>query len=182
MLDENFERTVVLMAQHGEEGALGFVINRPSSIDLETLLENVDEDLAKQVRGGPLASHEVLVGGPVQQEAVWLLFEHEEVPEEIAEREELIPVGDKLAVGATLTLLLSFLSGERTGRFLVLLGYSGWGPGQLEEEIKTGTWLPAGVDRKLVLELEHEEKWAASLRQLGLVPGGFMISGSGALA
>ncbi len=179
--DPNFAETLVLMAQFNEEGALGFIVNRPATIDLETLLENVDQDLAKMVRKSGLGSHDVLVGGPVQQTAVWLLFPRS--PEETdAQNEDILEVGDHLAVGATREILEAFVSGERPGPFHVLLGYAGWGPGQLEVETHAGAWLPLGLSDDLVFEVPFEDRWNEAVRRLGLPPGGFMISGPGAEA
>jgi putative transcriptional regulator len=176
--DPNFARTLVLMAQHSEEGALGFVVNRPASIGLETLLENIDTDLAKLAREAGLSDHDVLVGGPVQPTAVWLLFEQR--PDE--PEEDILPVGDVLAVGATRQLLEDFVSGKRPGPFHVVLGYAGWGPGQLEMETHSGAWLPLDLAEDLVFEIPFADRWSEALRRLGLPPGGFLISGPGAEA
>lgn len=177
--DPNFAETLVLMAEHNAEGALGFIVNRGTGLALGTLLHGIDEGLAEAVEGTELAEQEVLWGGPVQPNMVWLLYalEKGEVPDESS-----LLVGEALAVGATVELLSAFLLGERSGPFHVILGYAGWGSEQLESETVEGAWLPLGPNDGLIFATERDARWTAAVRDLGLTPGGFIMGGSGGLA
>lgn len=179
LVDPHFARTVVLMAEHTSEGAVGFIVNRPTEITLEELLRGVDEGLAEAVEGREVASMRVLIGGPVQRHVAWVLYRRErgEPVDEGA-----VTVGEHLVLGASMELLRSLVQGERQGPFHVLLGYSGWGNQQLEGEIATGSWLPMGLEGDLTFEVPMPSRWDEAVRRLGLVPGGFMMGGPGAQA
>jgi len=175
--DPNFSNTLILMAEHNEQGALGFVINRSLPVGLKDLLEGViDEDLEIVHRDPEVFP--VLWGGPVQTRSVWVLFERR--GEVLSENE--IAINDHLAIGASEGLLEAFVSGARPGHFHILLGYAGWGPQQLEEETASGAWLPLDVKDTLIFEEPIAERWEAALREWGLVPGGFIMGGAGGLA
>jgi putative transcriptional regulator len=151
IVDPNFRRTVVLLCEHGEEGAMGVVLNRPS----ETEVADALPDLAGVVDAG----EPVYVGGPVQQDAVLVLAEFAD-PEAAAE----LVVGD-----------VGFARGDgdfdaleaAARRARVFVGYAGWGAGQLESELKELSWLvepAAGVD---LFRPPADDLFAAVLRPKG---------------
>lgn len=151
LIDPNFRRTVVLIAEHGEEGAMGLVLNRPS----ETAVSEAVPDLSALVEEGA----PVWVGGPVQQQAVLVLAEFED-PEEAAS----IVVGD---VGFVPSDGDFELLATATRRVRVFAGYAGWGAGQLESELEESSWLvePAG-DLDLFPE-PAADLWGFVLRRKG---------------
>jgi len=179
MADPHFSRSVVLMAEHNNEGAIGFILNRPTPLTLEGLLQSVDKELADIAMDKGLGDRPVLLGGPVQRHIAWVLYQREQ-DDELDEGS--IGVGSQLVVGASLDVLRAFVSGEKPGPFHVLLGYSGWGGQQLEGEITQGSWLPLELGDDLAFETEIEECWDEAVKRLGLVPGGFMMGGPGAKA
>jgi len=175
--DPNFSNTLILMAEHNQEGALGFVVNRALSVNLEDLLEGViDEEIEVNPRDPDMFP--VLWGGPVQTRSVWVLFERQGEP--LSDNE--IAINDHLAIGASEGLLEAFVSGARSGHFHILLGYAGWGPHQLEEETASGAWLPLDIKDSLIFDEPIADRWEAALRALGLVPGGFIMGGAGGMA
>ncbi len=124
LVDPNFRRTVVLVGEHTNEGALGVVLNRPASATVEEIVPPL-ADLAGA--GAPL-----FFGGPVQPEAVVILAEFDE-----PERADLL-VLDRIG------FLVGIVDPERTGslaRARVYAGYAGWGPGQLDAELEESSWL-----------------------------------------
>jgi putative transcriptional regulator len=151
LFDPNFRRTVVLVAEHGEDGAMGLVLNRPS----DTTVEEAVPELA-DVAG---ADSPVFVGGPVQPRAVLVLAEFEE-PDDAA----TVVVGD---IGfARADGDLDDLA-RLTRRARVFAGYSGWSPGQLEAELEEDSWLVEPVDDVDLLADPDEDLFGTALRTKG---------------
>ncbi len=179
MDDPNFSKSVILMAEHNDDGAIGFIVNKPTPLTLGVLLFGVDEDLADMAAQNGLGGLPVLLGGPVQRHIAWVLYKRQE--DEILD-EGSISVGDVLTLGASMDTLRAFISRQRTGPFQVILGYSGWGEQQLEGEITRGSWLPLDLENTLAFDTPVESCWDEAVKLLGLTPGGFMMGGPGALA
>ncbi len=151
LVEPNFHRTVVLVGDHGEEGAMGVVLNRPSGV---TVAEAV-EPLAELVGGDEL----VYIGGPVQTEAIVVLGEFEE-PERAA----------SLVLGAVGFLPGEIETGEDVGplsRVRVFAGYAGWGPGQLEAELAESSWIVEPAVPDDVFADDPEALWSEVLRRKG---------------
>jgi len=177
--DPNFARSLVLMAEHGKDGAVGFIVNRPTQMPLAVLLRGVDRELAEVVAEGDFGEMKVLIGGPVQRHIAWVLY-HRRPGEELLEG--TIAVGERLVLGASMDVLRQLVRGERSGPFHVLLGYSGWGTFQLEGEIAHGSWLPLELEDDLTFGVPAIRRWEVAVERLGLTPGGFMMGGPGAMA
>lgn len=176
--DPNFARSLVLMADHAPEGALGFVVNRPATVTLAEVLDQIDPALRAEAERGGRASTPVMVGGPVQPERLWILHPPSPIPVE----EGGIVIADALALGGSRALLEALVRAPSPGPFLILLGYSGWGPLQVEREVAAGGWVPLPFDVSLVLEVPVEARWAEAVKQLGLTPEGFSVGRGGAQA
>ena len=173
LLDPHFRRSVVLLVEHREEGSLGFVINRPG----EVTVSEVAEALGLAAQDIRAADAQVVMGGPVAPETGWIVCEHE-VGAKLAEG-ELVRVSDGLAVSASRELLVALLKAEPNHKMLLALGYSGWGPGQLDQEIAQGAWIPVDLDETIVLQTPFEERWAAALKTLGIDPARLTVVGPG---
>jgi putative transcriptional regulator len=176
--DPNFEGALVLMAQHGPEGALGFVVNRPAAVRAGDVLQAVDPALRALARAVGRDGAPVLVGGPVQPERLWILWR----PGVVAAGEEHLRVGRRLALGGSRDLLESMASNDDAGPYQLLLGYAGWGPMQLEGEVSSGAWVPMALDEDLIFDVPLEARWTEAVRRLGLDPLGFPVGGGGAQA
>jgi putative transcriptional regulator len=165
LLDPNFRRTVVLLVDHRSEGSLGFVINRPAGVRLSGMYEALGLPIGADRR----VDAPVLVGGPVAPETGWLVFEHAPAS---SKAEDIVRVSADIAVSASRELLRTVVQHEGVvGRFSLVLGYAGWGPGQLDEEISQGAWIPVDLDANIVFDAPYEERWTAALRSLGIDPG-----------
>lgn len=154
MKDPHFEGTVVLLCQHDENGAVGVVVNRETTMLVEDVLEQLSMERSAR------ASAPVLWGGPVEPGAGFVVFAGS-VPED-----EGWNVGDGVAVSPARDRLAHSAQGAET--FHLCLGYAGWGPGQLDDEIAQGAWLYTEVDRGVVLDTPVAERYARSLAHLGL--------------
>jgi len=166
-----FNHTVVLLVEHGEDGALGFVINRPTTTPVTSLLEGLEiDDLSAHLPG------EVWVGGPVAPDTGWVLFDPLSGDSDDVEAVEL---ADRIAVSASRTFLEHLAGGQGPTVYALLLGYAGWGPGQLDDEIRDGSWISIDLDPALVFDADHADRWRAGLATLGIDPSRMVGVGGG---
>lgn len=158
--DPNFSRAVVLMIEHGEQGSFGLVINHPSPIKASELLESL------QMSWSGEDSAVVWAGGPVSPSTGWVLHE----PIGIAS-----PGQGTIAITSSISLSTSpdrlrAIASQPPRNIRLLLGYSGWGPGQLEAEMSRGAWLHASADPKLIFDTPADDIWESAMRSLGVSP------------
>jgi putative transcriptional regulator len=169
--DPNFQRTVVLIAAHSaEEGAFGLVINRPLDVDLADIFDELG--LERPRRAFP----PVLGGGPVEPGHGFVLFE----PGDRTDPGDDLDLPNGLRVSGSAETLASLAGGDLPNRFSLILGYSGWYPGQLETEIEENSWLIAPVVTSIVFDVPHEDRWVAALDSIGVDPGTIVDTGSSA--
>jgi putative transcriptional regulator len=162
--DPNFEKTVVLMIEHNAQGAMGLVVNRSSKLTFKELAQSQELKIAASRE-----EHCVFVGGPVEPFRGFVLHDSQAV----AERLEVLP-GLYLTVtsDALEPLLL-----DPHARVRFCLGCSGWGPGQLEHELTTGSWLFTEAAADSVLAQEPERVWESVIKGMGIDPGWLVTSG-----
>ncbi len=152
--EPNFRQTVVLLCEHGKEGALGVVVNRPMGMLLAEALPHIP------VLEGQ--HHVLFSGGPVQPNQVLLLYQLVERPDDTHH------VFDGVYLGGDVQMVERLLTQPLDREsFRAYMGYSGWAPGQLENEMKTGSWLLVPADPSVVFKKEPEQIWPDILRSLG---------------
>ena len=178
LADPNFAGSLVLMAEHHGEGALGFVVNRLAPITVADVLGGLDEGLRRDAEAAGRADGVVLVGGPVQPERLWILFRAGGG----SDLAGAVGVGGDLGLGGSRELLEGLVRTPNSRPFLLLLGYAGWSPMQAENEIAAGAWVPMPVASDLVFDVPLEKRWGEAVRRLGLDPGEFLVGGGGAQA
>lgn len=171
LADPNFDHTVVLLAAHEDDGSMGFIVNRPSEMNLHELLSELEIPCA-------VPNRPVLIGGPVQGFAGFVLYEHEAN----APNHPGISITPEVSVSASRELLEAAAGGHLPGRFELLLGYAGWAPEQLTAELEQGGWLHASFDRELIFEVPLKARWESAYDRLGVAPFGFMWVPGGAKA
>src|SRR5688572_10936812 len=162
--DPNFAGTVVLMVEHSEQGALGFVVNRIATAGLRKVLGQLGI-------GDTPVQHEVpvMVGGPVSPQTGWIVFEAPTAPG-AGERDDVLMVTESLGVSASKQFLIDAVKGERAIRAMLVQGYAGWGPGQLEAELRQGVWIPVDLDARVLFDTAADKRWSAALAVLGIHP------------
>ena len=144
--DPNFFRTVVLMLDYGEKGALGVVVNRPTSVELR--------DLLPQLEGLEDRSDKVSLGGPVEPGAVLLVVRGDEAPSGFTH------VAGDLYFGSDLEGLAALVeSGLGPDKMRAYAGYAGWGPGQLDREIEQGSWIVTKARPAQIFDASPESLW-----------------------
>ena len=161
--DPNFARTVVLLCDYEPEGAFGLVLNRPTDMPASSMVR-----LDPPVMGGnALPLH---IGGPVEPERGWILLGDQ--PSDAEYR----TIREGLYLSTSPTLLRRVLSATPEPRALVLAGYAGWGPGQLDEELAQSAWLMGDVDLDVVFDTEASQMWEVAIRRLGADPSALQTS------
>lgn len=158
LLDPNFKRAVVLLVHHDEEGTFGLVVNQPSELSVR----QVCDDLSIPWCGDEAAT--LRIGGPVQPETGWVVF-----GDGGDDFEDVHRVVEGLSVAGSLQTLRE-IAAAPPDRLAFLLGYAGWGPHQLEEELAQGAWLLAPVCADVVFGVDPGEMWERVLRDLGVDP------------
>ena len=158
--DDNFQRSVTYICEHTEDGAIGIVLNRPADVTLGDLLSHMELPCSTTVP----ASTPVYLGGPVQRERGFILCRAG--PEETID--EGLRVSSEIVVSTSRELLRSIADGRGPSRYLIALGYAGWGGGQLEQELADNSWLTGPADPEIIFELACEQRWQAAARKLGI--------------
>jgi len=167
LVDPNFKRTVVLLCKHSEDGAFGLVINRPL-VTTGRVTVNLDPPVSSD------RDLQVWIGGPVEPERSWIL-----VGEPIDEHDEAMAgrrISDDLYLSTSPELLRRLLESSPPPTARLMIGYSGWGPGQLEAELESSSWLISEIDRQLIFETPPEQMWEAAIRRLGADPAALTMS------
>ncbi|HYB96080.1 MAG TPA: YqgE/AlgH family protein [Vicinamibacterales bacterium] len=163
MVDPNFSKTVVLLAEYTAEGAFGLVLNR-----------RMDEPAVSIVSADePLNIHpkmHLYTGGPVEPTRAWILTAREDLDPEALE------VAKGVYLSAAPALVRQTLESPPDARVRLVVGYSGWGGGQLDVELAQGGWLLAPVQPDLIFETDSEKMWETAIRRLGAEPS--MLHGS----
>ncbi len=158
--DPNFSRTVTYICAHSEEGAMGIVVNRPLDLDLANLFEHLDLEATPDAA----VQAPVVMGGPVETQRGFVLFE----PEGGEDWDALAIEGENLAVATSRDILVDMARGQGPKRFLVALGYAGWGAGQLEHEVLENAWLNGPADTDVIFECAFEQRWQRAAELLGV--------------
>lgn len=166
LLDENFRRAVVLILQHDESGTFGIVLNRTTGISAERLCDSISIGW----HGDPDA--EIHWGGPVQPQTGWVLFDGD--PSEALE-DEVEEVADGIHFAGSLAVLRE-IANDPPSDLRVMLGYAGWGAGQLEAELSEGAWLVAPLERDVLFSIDPDEMWTLVVRRLGIEPATLVAS------
>jgi putative transcriptional regulator len=166
--DPNFQRMVVAMINHDEEGAFGLVLGPAASVTIRDLCRSLGTSWPR--------SDEVPLryGGPCEPSRIWIIHGGAEPLPGTATIAPGVHIGSSVA-------LLDLLADEPERPVVVLSGYAGWGPGQLEHELHQESWLPGEISPDLVFSTLPDDVWEAALREMDLAPE-MIVSGQGASA
>ncbi|MDB5989476.1 MAG: YqgE/AlgH family protein [Herbaspirillum sp.] len=169
MLDPIFGGSVVYLCEHNKNGALGVVINKPTDMTMDVLLDRVSLKLeivadSAEFRPGSI-TRPVMFGGPVQIERGFVLHSASE-----KNFTSTINVTSDIGLTTSKDVLEAVAHGDGPMQMLVSLGCSGWGAGQLEDEIGRNGWLTVAADPAIIFDLPYEERFVAALKLLGIDP------------
>ena len=163
MQDPIFGGAVVYVCEHNDKGVLGVVINKPTDMTMDVLFERIDLKVADSVQE-QVASAPIMFGGPVQDDRGFVLH----TPG--ARYSSSLAVTDEVAFTTSIDVLESVAAGDGPQRLLVSIGYAGWSPGQLEDEISRNGWLTVGADANVMFDLPIEQRYTAAIKLLGIDP------------
>ena len=156
--DANFARSVTLICEHTEEGAMGIVINRLTDLRLGDIFEQMGIEVDEETKLGSA----VYLGGPVQNNRGFVLHEP------IGNWESTLSVTDTFGVSTSRDILEAIAQSRGPEKFLVALGYAGWGAGQLEREIAENSWLSGPAHRQVIFDLPADQRWKAAAQLVGV--------------
>jgi putative transcriptional regulator len=163
MAGDTFAGTVVYLCEHTEKGALGLVINKPIDIKLKNLFEKVELTLDRD----DLAEEPVYFGGPVQTERGFVL--HERLDGDGGHYNSSLQIaGGELEMTTSKDVLEALSHGAGPKKVLVTLGYSGWGAGQLEDELKRNSWINVSATPEVIFDTPVEKRYEKALSLLGI--------------
>ncbi|XVJ68671.1 MAG: YqgE/AlgH family protein [Rhizobacter sp.] len=162
MAGDTFEGTVIYLCEHTENGALGLVINKPIDIKLKNLFEKVELNLDR----GDISDSPVFFGGPVQTERGFVL--HEQLDEEGGHYSSSLKIPGGLEMTTSKDVLEALSHGAGPKRILVTLGYSGWGAGQLEDEMGRNNWINVNAQTDIIFDTPVEQRYDKALSLLGI--------------
>ena len=155
MGDPRFYHAVILIVRHDKEGALGIVVNRPVETEpLRRLLEDLG-----QSGSGASGKVEIFAGGPVQPEVGFVLHSAE------YKRAGTLAIDNKVAMSSSPAVLRDIASGQGPKKYILAFGYAGWGPGQLEAELREQAWFTAPDDPKLLFDADRATLWQTALER-----------------
>ncbi len=174
--DPYFNKTVTYICEHNEEGAMGLIINLPVNITLSDLLKQIepDEDAEAQVvesskqdvanASDATNSLEQLVlsGGPISQQRGFVLHSSQQG------WSSSLALNKEFMITTSKDILLALGTEKAPEQFIVTLGYAGWGPGQLEEELQANSWLTTPVDADILFKTPVEQRWKKATEKLGI--------------
>ena len=158
LADPNFNRTVTLICEHTDQGALGIVINRPLDVRLSEIFEQLklddcDEEASQQI---------VLQGGPVQQERGFVLHD------DARAWDSTLRIAERISVTTSRDILRAIAIGEGPSDHLIALGYAGWAAGQLEQELAENSWLTLPGDSDVIFATPADQRLGAAAALLGI--------------
>lgn len=159
MADPRFAHSVTYIIEHNSHGAIGLVVNRPIDLPVVTLLGEIGKE--------PVAPQDkpdlpVLFGGPVEPQLGFVLHR------QAGSWSSTIQAGEGVYVTNSRDILEAIARGHGPDDFLVVLGYAGWGPGQLEAEMAHNSWLNCPADDRIIFDIPFEQRWQAAAGKLGI--------------
>ena len=169
MGDERFARAVIYVCAHSTEGAMGIIVNQPAAnIKFPDLLVQLEVIPAAERIELPTQTEDVKVlkGGPVETGRGFVLHSADFFIEN-----STLPIDEGICLTATLDILKAIARGTGPHNAILALGYAGWAPGQLEQEIQENGWLHCAADPELIFGSDTEAKYGKALRKIGVDPG-----------
>ena len=163
MKDPYFQRSVIYVCEHNEEGAMGIMINTPINVTVANMLEQVQEKipLSAQMSHSKSLDEPVLNGGPVSEDRGFIIHNPKD------DYQSSLKMSERLFVTTSKDILSVLGTEDQPDNYIVALGYSGWDAGQLESELADNSWLTIEADPNVIFDTPIEERWSCAVESLG---------------
>jgi len=158
MEDPNFAKTVTLICEHNDEGAMGIVINRKTDIGLDEVYEQMKIESSAEAKKDQM----VHIGGPVQEQRGFILHDGGNA------YDSTMKITDDLFITTSRDILEEMAQGKGPEHSLIALGYAGWSPGQLEDEVLNNAWLTSPANNDILFEMPNDRRWEAAAKMVGV--------------
>lgn len=167
MKDGIFERSVIYICEHNNEGAMGIIINLPVNISIDELLSqtieaDLDDETAVPAEPKKAIDKPVFKGGPVSEDRGFVL--HTAYPGFSSS----LQINDELMITSSLDVLATLGTNKQPDNYIVALGYSGWTKGQLEQEIADNSWLTINADENILFNVPVHQRWEQAVQKIGI--------------
>ncbi|MFC3120994.1 YqgE/AlgH family protein [Agaribacter flavus] len=159
LTDKYFSRSVTYILEHNEEGAMGIVINQPSPMTFRELINQTDENA---IVDDEKSENIVVCGGPVHQDRGFVLHSYQ------AGWSSSVELTSEIMITTSKDILSVIGNHAGPSKSLVALGYAGWSPGQLEQEIQENSWLTLELDEEILFDVPVQQKWQTAVNRLGI--------------
>ena len=160
--DGVFDKSIILICEHNSNGAMGFILNKPL-IDLS--METIWTNIGYKKKNPYLTNKDVFIGGPLASNAMFVIHSSEYFIEK-----KTIKVCEEISVTGTKEITDDIQKGQGPRKAIFLLGYSGWTPGQLEDEIMMDSWFVSEKFQNLIFSVDYQTKWTDALLLIGIDP------------
>ena len=162
--DQNFVNSVIYICEHNRKGAMGLIINQPTNIPLYDMFQRSGSDDQKPASSAGFSNALLHFGGPVEIECGFILH----TLTESWHQKHSIAVTSNIALTSSLELLMAIAAGSGPEKFLVTMGYAGWGPGQLEQEMGNNVWLNCPATPTLIFDTPRKQLLNRACEQIGV--------------
>lgn len=164
MQDPYFKHSVIYICEHNEEGAMGLMINAPIDVTVGGMLKQVEVEAAYPQSHTDSLKRPVFNGGPISEDRGFILHRPKD------HYESSIRMTDDITVTTSKDILTVLGTDAEPSGYIVALGYAGWSPGQLEDELAENSWLTIEADPELIFNTPVNEKWDKAIQKLGFNP------------
>lgn len=163
LLDANFDRTVTYICEHDENGTFGIIINRETDITLEEVISQMEIGTgSSQTRVSNPLHHTIYLGGPVQQNRGFILHNPP------GNWGSTLKINEHIALTTSRDILEAIANNQGPEQSIIALGYAGWGPGQLEQEMVANAWLNCPAEEQIIFNTPSDQRWQAAANLLGV--------------
>lgn len=163
MEDPNFSRTVTIICEHNQDGAMGIIINQPTTLFVDELLSSLINSEISQTATNTIDQHQpVYAGGPVQLDRGFILHDSDK------QWDSTHIIDNDLSLTTSEDILLAIAQGNGPENSLIALGYAGWAAGQLEEELSANSWLTVPYAADIIFDTPIEQRWQSAATKIGV--------------
>ena len=160
--DGIFDKSIILICEHDANGTMGFILNKPL---INIILETIWTNLGYKKKNSYFTNEDVYIGGPLASNAMFVIHS----PEYFIDK-KTIKVCEEISVTGTKEITDDIQKGQGPRKAIFLLGYSGWTPGQLEDEIMRDSWFVSEKFQNLIFSVDYQTKWTDALLLIGIDP------------